>query len=282
MQTFDAEFFPLSFCPTGMVPRRHDSPFVPLKAAEIIEQTKDAYGQGATSVHLHARDEHEKPAWEKSFYREIITTLRAECPGLVICVTTSGREEQDPLRRADVLDLEGDAAPDMASLTLSSLNFSSGASLNSPETVQQLAKRMLERGIKPELEIFDLGMMNYTHYLIRKGLLHPPYVVNFILGGPATAQADPLSLGALLSAVPRDSVWLAGGIGLAQTTSAALALASGGGVRVGLEDNLYWDNSRSRLATNGELVRRVVGLAELIGKKPMPGAVFRESYLARG
>ena len=259
-----------------MVPRREDSPFVPLSAEEIAEQVLEAAELGITSVHLHARAADGNPAWERDHFAAIIEKIKEDNRELVICVTTSGRVESDLSKRSDVLNLEGALVPDMPSLTLSSMNFAAAASLNSPATVQDLALAMKEKGIKPELEVFDTGMLNYAHYLIGKGILTPPFVVNFIMGGPATIQATPLELGTLIARLPSDSTWLAGGIGRSQLSANALALASGGGVRVGLEDNLHWDSARSRLASNRELVQRAIALGELLGRHPMTPQQFKK------
>ena len=272
--------FPLSFCPTGMVPQKSGSPFVPISAEEIVIQVREVADLGITSVHLHARDDQGRPVWEKSYFADIIRGIRETNPELVICVTTSGRIEPAVDRRADVLELSGDDAPDMASLTLSSMNFAEEASVNSPFTVKVLAQKMLDRGIKPELEVFDLGMLNYVKYLAGKGLLQPPFVVNLILGGVASAQATLSDMGALVGNLPPSSVWLAGGIGKAQLPANSLSLASGGGVRVGLEDNIYFDSARTRLASNLELVRRVTELGEILGRSPMAPRAFRKEFLS--
>jgi uncharacterized protein (DUF849 family) len=126
-------------------------------------------------VHLHARDPLTgQPAFEKEIYGQIIREIRKRNRDLILCVSTSGRLFNEFAKRADCLDLEGDLKPDFASLTLSSLNFNKEASVNSPQMIQDLSARMLERNIKPELEVFDLGMINYARYLIQKGLLKPP------------------------------------------------------------------------------------------------------------
>ena len=262
-----------------MAPRRSDSPFVPLAPAEISDQVLEAAALGITSVHLHARDDDERPTWKREYFEDIIGRIRESNKDLVICVTTSGREEAALERRAQVLEIDGDLKPDMASLTLSSMNFAREVSVNSPDTVQELARRMMDRGIKPELEIFDTGMVNYLTYLSAKGFLTTPFIVNFILGGPATAQAELSDLGLLVGKLPTGSAWSAGGIGRQQTRAVALALASGGGVRVGLEDNLFWDEERTRLASNRELVERVIALGDLLGRKPMTPTEFRAVYL---
>jgi len=134
---------------------------------------------------------------------------------------------------------------------------------------------MRDRGIRPELEVFDLGMMNYAHYLIRKGYLSPPYYFNFILGNVSGAQANPSHLGMLINELPEDSVWCAGGIGVAQTPAAMMALAAGGGVRIGLEDNLWYDPARTILASNVALVQRVNRMAQECSAVPMTASTLR-------
>jgi 3-keto-5-aminohexanoate cleavage enzyme len=268
--------FALSLCPTGMVPRRADSPHVPLTPAEIADDVLSCYEVGITSVHLHARDQNGVPTWEPDYYADIIGRIRPYAPDLVVCVTTSGRLESDVAKRAAVLDLDGDLKPDMASLTLSSMNFSKEASVNSPETVQTLAGLMRDRGITPELEVFDTGMLNYAHYLIGKKLLRPPYVVNLLLGGVASAQATPLDLGSMLARLPQPAMWLVAGIGTTQLDANVLGLASGGGVRVGLEDNLHRDRGRKTLATNRVLVERIHRIAGELERPIMSGRHFRD------
>jgi uncharacterized protein (DUF849 family) len=149
----------------------------------------------------------------------------------------------------------------MGSLTLASLNFPQQASINAPDMVRHLAERMRERGIKPELEVFDVGMVNYANYLIDKGVLTPPFYFNILLGNLASAQATPAQLAAILSALPPGSIWCLAGIGRQQLTANTLGLLWGDGVRVGLEDNIWFDQKRTALAGNRDLVERVVALA---------------------
>jgi len=252
-----------------------DSPHVPVGPEEIAEQVLDCADLGISSVHLHARGPTAEPAWQRDIFADIISRIRVERPDLVICVTTSGRVETAVDKRSDVLQLEGAVKPDMASLTLSSMNFAASASINAPDTVKELAGIMRDRSVVPELEIFDTGMVNYLRYLASKDLVGPPYVVNFILGGIATAQATPLDLGHLVERLPADSLWSVGGIGRAQLPSTAMSLGAGGGVRVGLEDNLYFDSARTRLATNRELVTRVLEIGAALGRRPMTPAELR-------
>jgi 3-keto-5-aminohexanoate cleavage enzyme len=269
--------FILNFTPTGMIPTRAMTPHVPITPAEIIAEVAESVTLGANMVHLHARDpDTERPTFRKEVYAEIVAGVRANHPELVICLSTSGRDFPGFPERSACLELEDELKPDMGSLTLSSLNFNNQASLNAPEMIQALAGRMQERGIKPELEVFDLGMINYAHYLIRKGLITPPYYFNLILGNIACAQATLLSLGLMLKELPDGAIWSVGGIGDWQLKMNAIGIIEGGGVRVGLEDNIFLDAERTRLATNAELVARVVRIAEAMGRRPASPASVRE------
>ncbi len=265
----------LNFAPTGMVPRSTDSPHVPLSLNAILEEVARADAMGITMVHLHVRDESEDATLSPDLYGELIAGVRKLNPELIVCVSCSGRKTPEFSARIAPLQLTGDSKPDMASLTLASLNFPRQASINEPSTVAGLAREMLKRGILPELEVFDTGMLNVIKYLRQRGELQDPCYVNLLLGNLASAQCDPASLGQLLALMPPGAQWAAGGLGSAQLPANALALASGGGVRVGLEDNLYFDDERKKLATNRELLERVHSLAALLGRRVMHPAELR-------
>lgn len=253
---------------TGMVPRRAAVPHVPVTARQIIDDAVACVAAGATILHLHARNDDESPAWQRAAYARFLPELRDRLgTSAVLCVSTSGREEPDLARRADVLELEGDARPDMASLTLGSMNFRTGPSINAPNTIVALAERMRERGIRPELEVFDSGMAYLAAELADQGVLEPPHYVNLLLGGPNTAPATARALVHLVDALPPGSVWAAGGFGSFQLPMNGLAVHMGGNVRTGLEDNPWLDAGRSEPATNLALVQRVSMLAGLAGRE---------------
>ena len=261
--------FILNFTPTGMIPTREMTPRVPLQPAEIASEVLEAAEMGANMAHLHARDPIDgSPSHRKELYAEIIAGIRARNRDLVLCVSTSGRNCPGFEERSECLDLDGDLKPDMGSLTLSSLNFNKQASVNPPEMIQALARKMQDRGIRPEMEAFDLGMINYARYLARKGLVRPPYYFNLILGNIACAQADMLSLGLMVRELPQESVWSVGGIGDEQLRMNAMGIVAGGGVRIGLEDNIYFDAERTRLASNADLLHRIIGIARALGRTP--------------
>jgi uncharacterized protein (DUF849 family) len=273
--------FILNFTPTGMIPTKKMTPHVPEQPGEIVDQVLEVIALGVNMVHLHARDAVTGvPTWHKDIYAKIIGPIRKAVPDLVICASLSGRDFPEFEKRSEVLQLPGDLKPDFGSLTLSSLNFNRQASMNSPQMIQDLAAAMLERGIRPELEAFDLGMINYARYLITKELIRPPYYFNLILGNIACAQATMMNLGLMVHDLPQGSIWSAGGVGNAQLWSNAAALVDGGGVRVGLEDNIWYDDERTRLATNRELVERTVKIAAALGRVPYTRAEARSLLCA--
>lgn len=266
----------INFTPTGMIPTKEMTPHVPVSVSEIIEDVHKATEIGITMVHLHARDEKTGvPTYKSDIYARIISGIRAFAPELIICVSLSGRNFKEFEQRAEVLQLDGDLKPDMGSLTLSSLNFNRIASINSPEMIQTLAREMKDKGILPELEAFDAGMINYAKYLESKELLKPPHYFNLLFGNIACAQADLLHTGIMIQDLPLQSYWSLAGIGNSQLKMNSIAIASNGGVRVGLEDNIWFDANRTKLATNSNLLERVHGLAAANERKLMAPAKLR-------
>ena len=270
----------VNFTPTGMIPVKEVTPHVPLSVIEIVEEVHAAWEAGITMVHLHAR----APvtggsSHEKERYARLIEGIRTYAPDLIICVSLSGREASTFEVRAHVLELDGSLKPDMGSLTLSSLNFNQNASINEPEIIQKLAQRMLDRRIRPELEAFDSGMINYAKYLYKKGLITSPFYFNLIMGNIACAQPDLLHLGVMINDLPPGSVWSVGAIGDFQLTINSVAIAIGGGVRVGLEDNIWFDRGRTRLARNIDLVNRIHVLREANGRELMSSSELRRILL---
>jgi uncharacterized protein (DUF849 family) len=253
----------INFAPTGMIPTKEMTPHVPISVAEIVEDVHEACELGISMVHLHARDPLSgKPTYKAEIFAEIIGGIRRFSPELIICVSLSGRDFIEFEKRAAPLELDGDLKPDMGSLTLSSVNFNRQASINEPSMIQALALRMKERGISPELEAFDIGMINYARYLEKKALIAPPYYFNLLLGNIACAQADLLHAGIMIRDLPEQSFWSLAGIGDSQLPMNSVAIAIGGGVRVGLEDNIFFDNRRTSLARNADLLKRIHAIAK--------------------
>jgi uncharacterized protein (DUF849 family) len=265
----------INFCPTGMIPTKAMTPHVPVSAEEVIEDACTALELGASIVHLHARETDGSPTWKGEIYERMIVGIRRHFPDAVMCVSCSGRNFPEFERRSEVLELTGAARPDMASLTLTSLDFPSGTSQNAPEMVVALGEKMVANGIKPELECFDFGMVNAANMLLAKGRLgEAPHYFNLLLGSRYSVPATARHLSNLVEDLPAGSVWAAAGIGQFQLPMHLLAIAMGGHCRVGIEDNIYFDFERRELATNAGMIERVRTLAETFGR---PLATHREA-----
>jgi 3-oxoadipate:acetyl-CoA acetyltransferase len=266
----------VNVAPTGMVPTQADSPHVPLTPEAVAADVRRCRDAGASIVHLHPRDDAGAPTQAPEVAARFIRAVRDAAPDIVVCITTSGRLEPALEARARVLDLSGDVRPDMASLTLGSLNFPKQASVNAPDTIVGLAERMRDRRIVPEWEVFDAGMLDYAMYLRSKDLLGDPVYVNLLLGSLGTLSATPLNLALLVERLPAGATWAATGIGRFQFAVNRLAIAMGGHVRVGLEDNIWFDEGRTVQATNPRLVERLVAVGRAMGREPASPSLVRD------
>jgi uncharacterized protein (DUF849 family) len=265
-----------------MIPTTAMTPHVPVTPAAVIDDACRALERGAAIVHLHARDEDEKPSYRSRIYETMILGIRGHYPDAIICVSCSGRNFPEFERRSEVLELSGSARPDLASLTLTTLDFPTGTSQNAPEMVIALGEKMVARGIKPELECFDFGMINAANMLISKGLLgEAPHYFNLLLGSRYSVPATARHLSNMVADLPANSVWSAAGIGLFQLPMNTLAIAMGGHCRVGLEDNIYHDFKRAELATNSSLMDRLADLSEMFGR-PLASSLRARDLLGLG
>lgn len=266
----------INFCPTGMVPTKAMTPHVPISVSEIIEEVHQAYEIGITIAHLHARDEQGAPTHLKSVNQQIFEGIRKHCPDLIICASSSGRLVQDFESRSEVIELK----PDMCSLTLSSLNFMHSASVNSPDIIKQLLDKMNQYHVVPELECFDLGMINYGNYLIEKGVIKGLKYWNLLFGNIAGMQADLNTVSAALNQIKQDEntyISLAG-LGNNQFKTNQIAVLNNFGVRIGLEDNIWFDEKRTKLATNMDLLKRIHSIMEINEKQLFSSSQFRQTY----
>lgn len=241
----------INFTPTGTQTTKENS-FAPLTPNEIIEEVHNAYELGITVTHIHARDPKDlSNTYKKEVYRDIIEGIRKHCPDLSICVSLTGRLHPELEKRSEVLELY----PDMGSLTMSSLNFPKAASVNEPEMILKLIQKMDEYGVIPEIECFDSGMLNYTNYLISKNILKGPHYINIILGNIYNAQSDISSISSIVNNLPKNSMTCLGGIGKEQLKCNTMGLLYFDGLRVGLEDNLYYRDKEK--TTNIDLLKRI-------------------------
>ena len=239
---------------TGALPRKKDTPAVPVTPSEQIESTHEAFEAGASLVHIHVRSADESPSSDPELFAEVQEGVRKHCPGMIVQFSTGGRG-RDQATRASMLHLR----PDMASLATGSVNFPTNIYENPPDFVESLARSMLEYGIKPEIEVFDLAMLYNAANLAKKGLLKGSPHVQFVLGIPNAMPARRSIfdfLRAELAEVLPDATWVAAGIGRHQWEVNQWCLEAGGHVRTGLEDNIKFDQSRLA-ASNAELVKKV-------------------------
>lgn len=248
---------------TGCVFTKADTDFLPVTVGEITDCALRLREAGASIVHLHARNPDESPSFDGAAYCDLVDSVRAACGDLVICVSLSGRHVSDVATRSAALS----ARPDMASLTLGSMNFATEPSINAPETIRELAARIYAVGAIPELEIFEAGFLNYADYLIKKGVLRAPYYCNIILGSLGAAPLDLVGLGHMVSLLPPGATWGVGGLGRYQLDANVMAIAAGGHVRVGLEDNLHFNRGRTELADNLQLIQRIARIGREMGRE---------------
>ncbi len=272
----------VNFCPTGMIPTKAMTPHVPVSVSEVVDDACRALELGVAIVHLHARDDDGCPTWRGEIYEGMILGIRRHHPDAIVCVSCSGRNFPEFERRSEVLELNGAARPDLASLTMTTLDFPTGTSQNDPEMVIALAEKMIASGVKPELECFDFGMINAANMLISKGMLgEAPYYFNLLLGSRYSVPATARHLSNMIEDLPPNSVWSAAGVGLFQLPMNTLAIAMGGHCRTGIEDNIHHGFDRAALATNQGLVARLKLLSETFGR-PFAGPRAARAMLGLG
>lgn len=257
---------------TGALPRKKDSPAVPVTPAEQIESTHEAFEAGAALVHIHVRNPDESPSSDPDLYAQVQAGVRKHCPGMIVQFSTGGRG-RDQASRGAMLNLR----PDMASLATGSVNFPTNIYENPPDFVEGLARRMLEFDVKPEIEVFDLAMLYNAVGLVKKGLLKPELHVQFVLGIqnalPARRSVFDFLRSELAALMPQ-ATWVAAGTGRHQWEVNEWCLAAGGHCRTGLEDNLKFDSTRLA-ASNAELVRKIVDACDRYGRRPATPAEAR-------
>lgn len=251
----------ITVAPTGSLPTKKMTPHVPITPEEIIETGIRCEKLGASIIHVHARNPiDETPSTDYAVFEEICTGLKART-NLIIQISTGGRAGTGYEQRSARLNL----SPEMASLTTGSVNFPSSVYANSPDLIESLAADMQQLHIKPEMEIFDVSMVNNALALIQNKRVSPPLHFDFVLGLKGALPATIENLVHLKNSIPQDATWSVAGIGAAQLPMATHAILMGGHVRVGLEDNIYYQ--KGDLASNERLVERIAELSEILGRQ---------------
>ncbi|MBQ0053322.1 MAG: 3-keto-5-aminohexanoate cleavage protein [Bacteroidales bacterium] len=240
------------------------NPAVPYTVEEIAAEAKAAYDAGAAIVHLHVRYDDGTPTQNHERFQECENAIYKLCPDVILIPSTGGAVGMTPDERLDSTNTN--PVPEMATLDCGTCNFGDEIFDNTMPTMRAFGKRMLEKGIKPEYECFEMGHLDTILTMARKGEVPGhPMQFNFVLGVPGCTPATVGNLQWLVNNIPAGSTWTATGIGRNAFTLAAPAIAMGGNVRVGFEDNLYLE--RGVLAkSNGELVAKVVRIAKEMGR----------------
>ena len=264
---------------TGSVPRKEHNRAVPITVPEQIESTREAFQAGAALAHVHVRNDDGTTTSDPEKFAALQAGIRQHCPGMIVQFSTGGRSGEGAERSRMLRH-----RPDMASLATGSVNFPLRIYENSPELIRDLARKMLDYDIKPEIEAFDLSMLYQALNLVDEGLIKAPLHMQFVLGVknalPAMRQAFDFMVSELNRLMP-EATFVAAGIARHQLEVNRWCLEAGGHCRTGLEDNIRWDKTRLA-ASNGELVGRVAGLCTDYGRHPASTSEARAILGLRG
>ena len=262
----------ISCCICGAEVTKENNPAVPYTVEEIVREAKSAYDAGAALIHLHVRWDDGTPTQDKDRFQECVDAIRKVCPDVIIQPSTGGAVGMTDLERLQSTEIV--PTPEMATLDCGTCNFGGDEIfVNTDNTINNFGKIMIERGIKPECEVFDKGMIDIALKAAKKGYIKSPIHFDFVLGVQMTATLRDLVF--MATSVPAGSTWTATGIGKTCWDIVACTIAMGGHVRVGFEDNVYM--SKGVLAkSNGEMVERVVQMAKLMNREVATPAEARE------
>lgn len=250
---------------TGSIPRKKDTPAVPVTPSQQIESAHECFEAGATIVHIHVRDANEDPSSDPELFRAVQEGIEEHCPGMVVQFSTGGRGRTDEERLTPLY-----LGPDMASFATGSVNFGNWVYVNSPDFVEKLARLMLEKDVRPEIEAFDASMLYNAVGLANKALIRRPYHVQFVMGVPHAMPVRRSLLEFLVSELREldpEASWGAAALGRQQLEVNHWCLELGGHCRTGLEDNIRFDGTRLA-SSNAELVGRVAGLCAGYNRHP--------------
>jgi 3-keto-5-aminohexanoate cleavage enzyme len=255
----------ITVAPTGSVTTRAETPYLPITPEEVIEETVRSYNAGASVVHLHARDpDTGQPTSSVEIFRMYLDGIRQRCP-IITQITTGGGAATLGLGYDERFRPVEELRPDSASLNAGSMNFGRKLFPNPPEVMERYAKRMVELGVMPEFEIYDLSMIqNVDVWIRRPGIVPSPYQNSFVMGVLGGIPPTFKNLLALVESLPQGDTWQVIGIGRHQFTLGVAGILLGGNIRVGFEDNIYL--AKGVLArSNAELVEKAVRIIRELG-----------------
>jgi Uncharacterized conserved protein len=253
----------LTVAHTGAWPRKTDTPNVPLTPEEIADDAYECWKAGASVSHIHVRDDEGNPSMEFAKFEKAVKLIRERCNIVLNLTTSGGIGLTDDVRMKPFVELR----TEMASYDCGSMNWMHSAIFeNHPRFLESLGTTMIECDVKPEIEIFDAGMIYNALYYLKKGVLKAPLHFQFVLGAPGGMTATVENLVFLKSLIPDDCTWSALGIGKEHLTILYTALALGGNVRVGMEDNIFYAPGRLAVS-NAEFVERTKRIITEFGKE---------------
>lgn len=249
---------------TGSRNLRNIAPYIPYTPEEIVQSSIECWRAGATVAHIHVRDpESGLGAQDPELFRQVVEPLR-EQTDLIINLTTSGIAGRNLPMEDRLKSLE--LGPEIASFDAGSINLGGGVFINPPDFLDLAAREMKRLCVKPEIEVFDSGMITTALAMLKRGKLAGPLYFQFVMGTPSGVVATPKSLLHLTEIIPPDSVWSVTGIGRAHLPMSMMALLMGGHIRLGMEDNLHYE--RGVLAkTNAQFVERIVRIGKEYGRE---------------
>jgi 3-keto-5-aminohexanoate cleavage enzyme len=246
---------------TGNVPTKKMNPNLPVTTDEIAADVRRCHDAGAVLFHVHARDADQRPTLDINVYKENARRIKELAPEVILQLSTGARAGKEWEDRASPVRL----LPEMGSFTTGSNNLPGVVYENSPQFIEYLAKVYQETGVKPEIEVFETGMIANAFFLEKKGYIEAPLHFDFVLGAPGSMPGNIKNLQFLSESIPLGSTWCVAGIGKAEIPLSAAAIVMGGHVRVGLEDNLYMPDGS--LASNPLLVEKIVRIAREVGRE---------------
>lgn len=246
----------------GNVPTKEMNPNTPVTTDEIVEDIIKCREAGAAVAHIHVRDENGEPTSDRKLFKEILDKLEEKNCDIITQLSTGARGGENSVEwRGQMLDLNAE----MASLSTGSSNFISQVNANSFDLIEKLANKMYENNVKPEIEAFDLGMIDNAKYLLKKGILKAPLQFNLVMNVRGSVEGTPRNLLHMVESLPEGSTFTVSGIGPSQLPMLTMSILLGGHTRTGLEDTVLYD--KGILASNKMLVERVVRISKELGRE---------------
>jgi 3-keto-5-aminohexanoate cleavage enzyme len=261
---------------TGAETARDKQPHLPVTPREQGIAAEQAVRAGAAVIHLHVREDDGRPSQRVERFEESIREIRNRVPEAIIQISTGGAVGESIENRARPLSLK----PEMASLNLGTLNFGDDVFVNHPRDIVGLAARMHQQGVVPELEVYEIGMLESAFRLAKQGIIREPFNLQFVMGVPGGISGEPRNLVHFVDVLManmagRPAHWAVAGIGRYELPLAVQALVMGGHVRVGFEDNIFY-NKGVLAESNAQLVERVARISRELGREVATPAQARK------